>query len=192
MLVMKSIRLIFIPGALASLIAFTAVSPAFRVQDETPPTPPAPPAKKEEAGKKQAPAIKVFVDGEEVNFALEKPQSVAGRTLVPMRPIFEALGATVDYDIVHRRILARRENQEIELTIGEKIARKNGAEITMDVAPTLKKGSTLVPLRFVAESLDAKVNYDNKTQEIRISTDEEPEPPKPVDGGKGDGGSTNG
>lgn len=137
----------------------------------------------------QQKAIQVFVDGDVVNFANEKPQFVGGRTLVPMRPIFEALGAEVDYDLVHKRIFARKDNLEIELTIGELIAKKNGAEITMDVAPLLRKGSTLVPLRFVAESLEADVNFDKAKNIITISTEQGPTPTEPDknDGGMGDG-----
>lgn len=137
----------------------------------------------------QQKAIQVIVDGDIVNFANEKPQSFGGRTLVPMRPIFEALGAEVDYDLVHKRIFARKDNLEIELTIGDLIAKKNGAEITMDVAPLLRKGSTLVPLRFVAESLEADVTYDKVKNLITISTEQGPTPADPDknDGGMGDG-----
>ena len=143
----------------------------FAIAQTTPPTQKAPPTAKN--SKSSLPVITVFVDDEEVKFGDEKPQSIAGRTLVPMRPIFEALGATVDYDIAFKKITARRDNSEIELTIGEKIARKNGAEITLAVPPTLRGGSTLVPLRFVAESLDTTVAYDPKTLKITIETKED-------------------
>ena len=129
----------------------------FAIAQTTPPTQKAPPTAKN--SKSSLPVITVFVDDEEVKFGDEKPQSIAGRTLVPMRPIFEALGATVDYDIAFKKITARRDNSEIELTLA--------------VPPTLRGGSTLVPLRFVAESLDTTVAYDPKTLKITIETKED-------------------
>ncbi|MER3496222.1 MAG: copper amine oxidase, partial [Armatimonadota bacterium] len=95
--------------------------------------------------------ITVLVNGRAVAFTDGKPQSVAGRTLVPMRAIFEALGANVEYNKELKKITARRDTTVIELTINEKIAKKNGAEVQMGVAPVIRQRSTLVPLRFVAE-----------------------------------------
>ena len=120
--------------------------------------------------------ILVQVDGEQVIFPDGKPQTMSGRTLVPMRAIFEALGAEVEWSKELRTITARRDQTFIEMTVGEKLVRKNGAEILLDVAPMIRNKSTLVPLRFVAEALDAKVDYDVASKTIRIST------------AKGDGG----
>ena len=121
--------------------------------------------------------IKVLIDGEAVAFTNGKPQSVAGRTLVPYRAIIEALGGSAEWSKELRKITARKDNTTIELTIDEKIGRKNGAEIQMDVAPVIRNGSTLVPLRFVAESLDAKVNYDKGANTISIDTGAGAAPP---------------
>ncbi len=133
----------------------------------------------------RAAETQVFVDGERIAFTDGKPQSVAGRTLVPMRAIFEALGANVEWNKELRKITARKDTTVIELTIDEKIGRKNGAEITMDVAPVIRAKSTLVPLRFVAEALDAKVDFDKAANTIKIGTEAK------GDGG-GDLGSTGG
>lgn len=114
--------------------------------------------------------IKVFVDTKEVTFGNGGVRTFGGRTFVPFRPLFEAIGAEVEYDLVHKRVTATKDNNEVQLTIGELIARKNGAEITMEAAPILLKGTTYVPLRFVAESLEAKVDFDGAAGTIHITT----------------------
>ena len=119
---------------------------------------------------KQDKSMKVIVDDKEVNFGAVGVRTLGGRTFVPFRPLFEALGSEVDYDLVHKRVKATKGNNEIELTIGELIARKNGAEITMEAAPQLLNKTTYVPLRFVAESLNADVNFDGAAGVITIKT----------------------
>lgn len=121
---------------------------------------------------KQAKTMRVIVDDKEVNFGANGVRTFGGRTFVPFRSLFEALGCEVDYDLVHKKITATKGNNEIELTIGELIARKNGAEITMEAAPQLVKKTSYVPLRFVAESLEAEVNYDGDAGVITIKTKE--------------------
>ncbi len=114
--------------------------------------------------------MRVIVDDKEVNFGANGVRTFGGRTFVPFRALFEALGSEVDYDLVHKKVTATKGNNEIELTVGEVIARKNGAEITMEAAPQLVKATTYVPLRFVAESLDAEVDFDGAAGVIKITT----------------------
>jgi hypothetical protein len=137
-------------------------------QDPTKPSPTTPPAK----SPKQDKSMKVIVDDKEVNFGANGVRTFGGRTFVPFRALFEALGSEVEYDLVHKKVTATKGNNQIELTVGELIARKNGAEITMEAAPQLVKGTTYVPLRFVAESLDAEVDFDGAAGVITIKTKE--------------------
>ena len=118
------------------------------------------------------PSMKVIVDDKEINFGANGVRTFGGRTFVPFRALFEALGSEVEYDLVHKRITATTGNNEIILTIGDVIARKNGAEITMEAAPQLLKATSYVPLRFVAESLDAEVDFDGAAGVITIKTKE--------------------
>ncbi|MEI7986675.1 MAG: copper amine oxidase N-terminal domain-containing protein [Armatimonadota bacterium] len=136
------------------------------VQDPT--TPPAPTTPLKVV--KQVKSMRVIVDDKEVSFGANGVRTFGGRTFVPFRALFEALGSEVDYDLVHKKVTATKGNNEIELTVGEVIARKNGAEITMEAAPQLVKATTYVPLRFVAESLDAEVDYDGAAGVIKITT----------------------
>ncbi|MCX6341003.1 MAG: copper amine oxidase N-terminal domain-containing protein [Fimbriimonadales bacterium] len=117
--------------------------------------------------------IKVIVDGKELVFGANGPREIMGRTMVPFRPLFESLGADVEYDLIHKQVTAEKENVRFELMIGEKVAKRNGAEIRMEVAPVLIKGTTFVPLRFVAEALDAEVDFNAVDQTITITTEED-------------------
>jgi len=83
-----------------------------------------------------------------------------GRTLVPMRAIFEALGATVQWDEATSTVTASRREAVVVLVIGSRIAWVNGPSHQLDVAPVIAGGRTLVPLRFVAEALGAEVGWD--------------------------------
>ncbi len=106
---------------------------------------------------------KVLLNGEYLNFDVE-PVITGGRTLVPMRAIFEALGATVDWDGNLRQVRGHLNDKNVSLFIGKTTAYVNGIAITLDVAPQIKNGRTLVPLRFVSESLGADVGWDKNTR----------------------------
>ena len=131
-----------------------------------------------EGAKTQLPSpIKVIVNEKPVAFEGQGPKEVKGRVLVPLRAIFEALGAYVEYDSVFRKVTASVGADEVSVTIGERIATHNGVQMVIDVAPEVANGKTLVPLRFIAESLGAKVDYDDKTRTITISTKDTPPEP---------------
>ena len=91
-------------------------------------------------------AIQVYVDGQAVNFDVP-PTVIQGRVLVPLRGIFERLGATVDYDARTQHIVAVRGPQTVELTIGSRQARVNETAKLLDVSAFTIAGRTLVPLR---------------------------------------------
>ncbi len=151
-----------------SLIAMSIPFVQGAAQDPTTPASTASPVN----AAKQVKSMRVIVDNKEVNFGANGVRTFGGRTFVPFRALFEALGSEVDYDLVHKKVTATKGNNEIELTVGEVIARKNGAEITMEAAPQLVKATTYVPLRFVAESLDANVDFDKAAGVITITTKE--------------------
>lgn len=142
-------------------LGILAMTTVYMQQDTAPTTPVKSPQQK---------SMRVIVDEKEVSFGANGVRTFGGRTFVPFRPLFESLGAEVEYDLVHKKVTATKDNNEVELTIGDKIARKNGAEITMEAPPQLLKGTTYVPLRFVAESLDADVDFDGANGVINIKT----------------------
>ncbi len=93
-----------------------------------------------------------------------------GRTLVPVRFISEALSAGVDWDPVTRQVTITDDGKKIVLTVGSDEVQVNGLKQTIDCAPvTLPPGRTFVPLRFVSETLEAEVKYEQSTGQILIT-----------------------
>jgi len=93
-----------------------------------------------------------------------------GRTLVPMRDIFQALGATVAWNGLTQGITATRGETNIGLQMGRSAATVNGRQINLDQAPILYRGSTMVPLRFVSEALGARVDWNGVSEIAAITT----------------------
>jgi len=114
-------------------------------------------------------AITVFVDGSRL-YLDSNPITSGGRTLVPMRGIFEALGYTVVWSPGPQRITATRPGSEIIMTIGSTRATVNGFQFTLEVAPRTQNNRTFVPLRFVGEASGSAVNWNAGTRTININT----------------------
>jgi uncharacterized protein YkwD/outer membrane protein assembly factor BamE (lipoprotein component of BamABCDE complex) len=95
-----------------------------------------------------------------------------GRTLVPMREIFQMLGATVTWDGQAKNIIATKDNTKIYLQIGNKTASTNGKEYALDVRPMIFEGRTMVPTRFVVESLGSYVTWDGARRIVQVQKDE--------------------
>ncbi len=119
-------------------------------------------------------APQVILDGQNLAFDVQ-PIIFHGRTLVPLRTIFEALGAQVYWDGTTQTVVAEKEsaNRVVSLTIGKQEAYVNNAAIKLDIPAVIVKGRTLVPLRFVSEALGATVEWDGSTQTITISSSKE-------------------
>jgi hypothetical protein len=98
------------------------------------------------------------------------PIKVSGRTLVPMRDIFQALGASVNWNRLTREITAQHGASDVRLQIGRRQAMVDGREIVLDQAPVLHEGATMVPLRFVAEGLGAEVHWNEALNQASVST----------------------
>ncbi len=111
--------------------------------------------------------IVVFLNGERMSFDSE-PYIENGTTRVPMRAIFEGLGAEVDWDGDAKTVAARKDGTEIKLVIGEETALINGEENKLLVPAEIKENRTMVPLRFVSKALGAKVDWDGETRTITI------------------------
>jgi hypothetical protein len=120
-------------------------------------TPPPPPS-----------VIKVSIWGRDLAMDVP-PQMVGGRVLVPMRALFESLGATVNWDPALRKVTGKREGRTIILTAGSNRASVRGNAMTLDVPATVIGGRVFVPLRFISEVLGAAVNWDAGARTVRIT-----------------------
>jgi hypothetical protein len=114
----------------------------------------------------------IILNGKELNFVIY-PYNEDGVTMVPMRPIFEALGARVTWIDSSKTVIAQKGDTLVKLTIDDYTAYINGVETPLISTPTIKLGTTMVPLRFVAEALGADVNWDTNTKVITIDCPED-------------------
>lgn len=113
--------------------------------------------------------ISVFLDGKRIEFD-QDPMIVNNRTLVPMRLIFEAMGAEVEWDEQFNRVTGTKGGKTVTLDIGADYAYVNGERVDLDAAAQVYGSRTLVPARFIAESLDADVDWDQESMSVFIKT----------------------
>ena len=114
-------------------------------------------------------STRVTVDGVPLSFDVE-PIIRDGRTLVPIRTIFERLGASVEWDTTTRTITAIKSDQVIRLTIGSTHASVNNRTVALDIPAEIINNRTLVPVRFVSEALGANVDWRADLQTVVITT----------------------
>ena len=111
--------------------------------------------------------IKVTINGQ--NLTMDQPPVLVNdRTLVPVRAIFEALGAKVSWNNDTNTATGELNGTTVEIQIENTVAKVNGKDVTLDVPAKLINDRTLVPVRFISESLGAKVDWDNDSQTVII------------------------
>lgn len=109
----------------------------------------------------------LYVNGEEP--ALEvNPFIKDGSTLVPFRAISEALKAEVKWDAEERSVTVTRDGVSVKLFIDSTKALVNGKEVILEVPATIVEGNTVVPVRFISESLKATVKWEDETKSVVI------------------------
>lgn len=113
--------------------------------------------------------IKVYLDNSEIALS-GKAVMENGRVLVPMRSIFESIGASVNWDAANNLITSEKDANKIALQIGNKNMGLNGKLIALDVAPKIESGRTLVPVRVVSESFGYKVDWDGENKCVYIDS----------------------
>lgn len=125
--------------------------------------------------------VKVTLDGKEIAFDVP-PQIIDGRTLVPMRAIFEALGAKVEWDGETQTITARdKKMTTVKMVIGEKNIYTNLQSVELDVPPMIIEERTFVPVRAVSESLDCDVLWNGDSKTVIIISNKIAASPPPSD-----------
>lgn len=96
------------------------------------------------------------------------PVVLNNRTLVPIRAIIDALGGSVEWINETRSVVLIIENDKVELFIDKNEAYYNGALTMLDVPPMVINERTMLPIRFVAESFNLSVAWDNNTKTVFI------------------------
>ncbi|WP_226373788.1 stalk domain-containing protein [Anoxybacillus kestanbolensis] len=95
------------------------------------------------------------------------PIMVNNRILVPFRAIAQSTGANVFWNANTKQVTVQKNKKVIFLTVQSSTATINDQTVTLDAPPIIYKGRTLVPIRFIAEALDANVQWTGK--EVRLS-----------------------
>ncbi|MCX7843524.1 MAG: N-acetylmuramoyl-L-alanine amidase [Clostridia bacterium] len=111
------------------------------------------------SGNKPSKAVRVVVDGKQLSLD-KSPVIMNGRTLVPVRNVFENLGADVKWQPESSTVEVSGKNTVISMRIGYIAAKVNDALVKLDTRPVIINGSTMVPIRFVAELLNSDVKWD--------------------------------
>jgi len=137
-----------------SFIAISSASAAVKV--------PAPPV--------TAKTIFIFLDGKKMEFKLQQPANYSGRVLVPLRDIFEALGAKIEWEDSTKTVTAKKNDLIITYKVGSLMGNRNNEIIQIPVPGRLVGGTTMIPLRFVGEALGAAVSWDEHSKTVLISS----------------------
>ena len=111
--------------------------------------------------------IKIFLNGRQLEFDVE-PMLINGRTMVPMRVIFEALGAEVSWDGQTQTAIGETKKTTVKITIGKDYLLKNDNIVVLDSPAVIVSGRTLVPVRAIAESFECKVEWYGETKVVEI------------------------
>jgi hypothetical protein len=117
--------------------------------------------------KGENPQVQVVLDGNIIQFDQEA-LLVEGRVLVPVRKIFESLGGTVEFNQETKELVGNIGDKSIKLTLGEKTATLNGEVIALDVPAQIINDRVLVPVRFIAECIGKKINWDQNNYVVSL------------------------
>ena len=113
--------------------------------------------------------IRVCLDGTYIDFD-QPPVAENGRTLVPLRKIFESLGATVDWNGETGTVVSQKGSTTVMLTLGENVMYVNGEAYFLDVPAKAINGRTLVPVRAISQAMDCNVDWDGENYEVLITS----------------------
>ncbi|WP_175532284.1 N-acetylmuramoyl-L-alanine amidase family protein [Paenibacillus sp. yr247] len=110
-----------------------------------------------------------------------QPRIVSGNTIVPVRIIVEEIGAKVSWDETTRKVTIVKNDVNIELVIDSKTALIKGKKESLEVAPVIEKGNTMLPLRFIGQFLGIEFKWDSLTTSVHMFKKDDSDS-KPVTG----------
>lgn len=111
----------------------------------------------------------ILFDSKPILFSDVQPRVENGIPLTPFRHLFEQAGGEVKWLHDMKAVQATGDGNEIYIQIGDKLARVNKLSVSLDVAPFIERGRTVVPLSFLNDALKVKVDYDPATGHVLIT-----------------------
>jgi N-acetylmuramoyl-L-alanine amidase len=126
----------------------------------------------------------LYLDGKALQ-AKVPPVMSGASVLVPIRTVAEKLGYKVSFDKKKKIVSVKQDSTLIQMTLNNKKANVNGKSVTMTEPPKLQSDTTLIPIRFVGETLGLQIMWDNSSKSAFLYTDA-----APGGTGSGNGGNT--
>lgn len=111
---------------------------------------------------------RIYVNGSFV-VSDQPPVIEDGRTLVPLRPVLEALGANVEWDHASKTAIADLDGKTVSVEINSNVMTSGNARIALDVPAKIISGRTMIPVRAVSEALGCRVDWDRQTRTVVIT-----------------------
>ncbi|MEG1441509.1 MAG: copper amine oxidase N-terminal domain-containing protein, partial [Oscillospiraceae bacterium] len=115
--------------------------------------------------------IKVILDGEEMT-NITSPFKTEKEVLVPIRPIFEALGSKISWDNKRSIVSTTCKKGAIQISVGSPVVALNANNvIIMSTYPRMINDTTMIPLSFVSQAMDVNVSFLEGANTVNISTE---------------------
>ncbi|UHA72856.1 family 10 glycosylhydrolase [Paenibacillus sp. 481] len=115
--------------------------------------------------------IKVFVNERQLKTDVA-PYLVPVKnvTMMPFRAVGEAVGAEVSWLQAEKQVVFNKDGQSIRLTLGQSEAEVNGQHVALDSGAQMRNGRTMVPLRFIGESIGLNVQWDGSSRSVMLAS----------------------
>ena len=121
--------------------------------------------------------IHTTVDGTHVTYPDVEPVMMNGRVMVPLRGVFEHMGAYVEWQPEFNQVRITNADTVVVMRIGSDVATVNGSVLPLDSPAMLLRGRTMVPLRFISETFGHDVFWNAPVRTVEISTAGSPASP---------------
>jgi hypothetical protein len=120
-------------------------------------------------GTSAANPIQIVMNGTPIISSIS-PQIINGRTYVPLRAIAEGLGSKVSWDSGLQKVTVEKADKLLEFTIGNPEVSVNNTSLTIETAPYVVEGSSMLPIRFISEQFGLKVDWDAATNTVILNS----------------------
>lgn len=117
-----------------------------------------------------SPPLTLTISGEAVSFTDQTPTIVDGRTLVPVRDVFETLGYRTSWEPNTQTVTLQNVHYTVTIEIDSNVFTTNGEEFALDVPAQIINGRTMLPIRSILESVGFYVDWDASTSTIAVTT----------------------
>ena len=112
--------------------------------------------------------VNVSINGNMVNFPNQQPVVVDGRTLIPLRGVFDNMGYDIAWNGETKTVTLAKSGTTITVNIGESCYYLNGTQHSIDVPAQIINGSTMLPLRAIGDASGCQVLWDADTKTATI------------------------